>query len=563
MIIFSLWRDKIKFADELTELHFKTRIAFVVNGATQAELFKRYKDGEDIDLGDHGVVDNPEYPLIRHQKFAAVNALATDGYAYWMEQGTGKTASAIATVCNFVMRNPDPKNMKRVIVVCPNNVRLNWETEMQKFATEQHQVVCLRGTKMQRVEQLLRATIKKSHHNTTTVVIVGYDTLKMSLDYITKVEWDIGIADEAHYFKTPGNKRAKAMLALRDICKKRLGLTGTPITNSALDLYMQFEWLGRGYSGFTNFRAFKRFYGQFVTGANGFEKLVGLQNKAFMQERMARLSFIVRKAEALPDLPTKIYDVVEVEMSKPQKAIYKNLAEQLAEEIEIDMANDGPGKQLIVQNILTKLLKLAQVTSGFIVYPEIIDEDGNIEQARSVDPIEPNPKLEALIKMLKERDVNSKSIVWACWIQDIETVSKRLTAEGIGHVTYYGATSYNDRLAAVEAFNTDPNCTVFLANPAAASTGITLLGHDPLKPDDYKSNCDHVIYYSQNWSMVLRNQSEDRPHRVGTRVPVRITDLCVPQTIDEDIRAAVLDKITNAIEMSDLRKVLSKVLNNG
>ncbi len=557
-VLYSLWKGRISFRDEETEMHFKLLLAFLLNGHTQANIFARYKEGEDLDIADYNLKDSDEFPLIRHQRFALVNSMSTDGYALFKEQGTGKTPVGVATLCNFVERQ-HVERMQRVIIVCPNNVRLNWQVELAKFSTLKYQCTVLRGTKQVRVEKLLRAFIPTSPDVKATVVIVGYDTLKNSLDYITKVDWDLGICDESHYFKTPGNKRSKAILKLRDICRKRLALTGTPVTNTALDLYMQFEWLGRNYSGFTNYTAFKRFYGTFVQSESGFEKLVGIQNKAFMQERMARLSFIVKKEEALPDLPSKVYDVEEVQMSADQKKVYENVATQLAAEIAGDMEREG-NKQLLINNVLTKLLRLAQITSGFVVYPEISDEDGNIEQQRETEYISPNPKLEKLMEILKAKGPNEKTIVWACWTDDIKLISAACKEAGIKAVSYYGSTSFSARAAAVEDFNCDSDTKIFIGNPAAASTGITLLGHDNNNPDDYETNCDHVIYYSQNWSMVFRSQSEDRPHRVGTRCTVRITDLCVPDTIDEQIRDRVLDKITNAMEVSDLREVLNKVL---
>ena len=556
-ILFCLWGDKLRFANEETQLHFNSLVAFIINGYEQAKLFQRYKAGEDIDLNDFGVIDHPEFPLKRHQKFATVNSLATDGYGLFKEQGTGKTPVGVATCCNHIARLAS-KQMGRVIIVCPNNVRLNWQIEMEKFATSPHQVTVLRGTKQVRVEKLLKSFINKGK-NEFTVVIVGYDTLKTSLDYILKVDWDLGIADEIHYAKTPGNGRAKAMLKLRDKCHKRIGLTGTPITNTALDLYMLFEWMGKNYSGFTTFKAFKSFYGVYVTGESGFDKLVGLQNQAFMQERMARLSFIVRKEEALPDLPSKVYDVEEVAMTKRQSEIYTAVATQLQLEIENDMQKDD-NKQLLVNNILTKLLRLAQITSGFVVYPQIVDEDGEIEQERSVESFAPNPKLDKLVELIKAKKPNSKSIVWACWQHDINTIKARLDAEGIKTVTFFGQTSFANRQKAMDDFNLDPETKVFLGNPAAAGTGVTLLGHDPKCPEKYETNCDQEFYYSQNWSMVTRTQSEDRPHRIGTRCTIQVTDLCVPETIDEEIRARVLDKITTALDIGDLRKVLSKVL---
>ena len=60
--------------------------------------------------------------------------------------------------------------------------------------------------------------------------------------------------------------------------------------------------------------------------------------------------------------------------------------------------------------------------------------------------------------------------------------------------------------------------------------------------------------------MVHRAQSEDRAHRRGTRTNVRITDLTVPNTIDETIRVRVLEKRAVALQVSDVREILTSIL---
>ena len=215
---------------------------------------------------------------------------------------------------------------------------------------------------------------------------------------------------------------------------------------------------------------------------------------------------------------------------------------------------------LVVRCILTKLLRLAQITSGFIVFNPVYDVNGDVESAGSIDRLDPNPKVERLVEILKEKGPNQKTIVWSCWVQDIKTIASRLELEGIDAVTYYGGTSDADRDIAVARFNNDPACKVFIGNPAAGGTGLNLRGYDPDK--ESSTNCDHVIYFSQNWSMVSRSQSEDRVHRRGTRVNVRITDLCIPGTIDEEIRTRVTDKRNVAYQMQDIRNILRILLDH-
>ena len=116
------------------------------------------------------------------------------------------------------------------------------------------------------------------------------------------------------------------------------------------------------------------------------------------------------------------------------------------------------------------------------------------------------------------------------------------------------------RVEAERRFNEDKNCRVFLANPSAGGTGLNLLGYPIGRPELSDTNCTDEYYYSTNWSSVQRSQSEARGHRRGTRVPVRIHDVCVANTIDEEIRKRVFLKRCTAMELADVQDILQAVL---
>lgn len=336
-------------------------------------------------------------------------------------------------------------------------------------------------------------------------------------------------------------------------------LTGTPICNSVMDLFPQLEFLREGGSGFSNFTAYKAFYGVYDSDndGRGFKRLIGTQNMPYMQHRLARCAFVVRKEEALPDLPPKTYDVIDIEMSTEQWALYDKVAREITIEIEQELSNP---KTMSVTNILVKLLRLAQITSGFVVYDAVYDENGEEIEGSVTDRIDPNPKIDALMEILKDKQPQQKTIVWACWRQDIKTINARCQVDGIDSVVYYGGSSEVEKADAVRRFNNDPNCRVFIGNPGAGGTGLNLLGY-PLhgSVEDTGTNCDHVIYFSQDWSYSKRAQSEDRAHRNGVRTSVRITDLCVPGTIDERIRERVLAKKSHALQVQDIRHILTQL----
>ena len=562
-ILYHRWPSNQLIWQQDAYMAYQYLVATRLRQGINAENIARFRQNDLLPCNDHDL--HPRNTLARYQQLALCNSYDAEGYGLFMEQGTGKTAIVIARICNEAKKHREETGKPYMaIIVCPKQLRFNWELEFQKFATSKGRFTRIAGTELQRIKQTIDA-VKVAADDMFCVVCVSYESLRLTPS-LMMIPWDLAVADESHYGKTPSAKRTKALLELRDLSRQRMVLTGTPVTNTVFDLYTQFEFLGAGWSGFTSFEAFKRFYGVFEqrrnqNGDEGFERMIGVQNLPFLKERIARTTYVIRKAEALPDLPDKVYDVCEVEMSKEQKECYANVATKLVHEIEDEMAGSGMAKQVIAQNILTKLLKLAQITSGFVVFSEIYDDDGNIIQPKSIDRFDPNPKLEELVEILKAKGRNDKTIVWACFVQDIRSIMSRLAMEGIDAVSFYGGTSDDDRETAVRRFNEDPHCKVFVGNASAGGTGLTLLGYPPGSEhaDLYDTNANHVIYYSQNWSMPARAQSEDRCHRRGTRTHVQITDLVVPHSIDDEIRKRVTGKIDVANIVSDVKQILRNV----
>lgn len=489
-----------------------------------------------------------ENPLSDYQVIGAHLCQRNRGFGLFMEQGTGKTACVIAALCQEVLE----RGSCRAIIVTPNNVRMNWIAELERFATCEYTAAVMRGSKLNRVKTLIEVQTSASP---LKICIVSYDGMCNTFEAIEHVKWDYAVLDESHYIKWPGTQRSKVAMRLRDCAAKRLCLTGTPVTNHALDLYSQFEFMEKYGSGFKDWKSFRKFYGVWEPTTHG-DKLVGIQNLRFMKERLARRSYIVRKDEVLKLLPAKMYSIHEVEMSSKQKEAYEQMRSELRVQFG-DMLNDiGEVSAASVNTILTQLLRLAQITSGFVVWDSRESDDGTIVEG-GYHLFDPNPKIEAVLELIKGNE--HKVIVWACFRYDIAAICNALTQHGIDHVRFDGSTSEKARGIAEFEFNNNPMCKVFVGNPAAGGTGLNLLGYPPGQ-EDVESDCDMTIYYSQGWSMVHRTQSEDRNHRRGTRRPVRVVDLCVPGTIDEEIRSRVVGKRAHALEVGDIRSILKKLL---
>ena len=69
----------------------------------------------------------------------------------------------------------------------------------------------------------------------------------------------------------------------------------------------------------------------------------------------------------------------------------------------------------------------------------------------------------------------------------------------------YGAVDVEDRQDAVKRIQEDDKTRFLVANPTTGGFGLTLTA------------CNTVIYFSNNYNLEVRMQSEDRAHRIGPK----------------------------------------------
>jgi len=170
--------------------------------------------------------------------------------------------------------------------------------------------------------------------------------------------------------------------------------------------------------------------------------------------------------------------------------------------------------------IITQMLRLQQILSGHIK-----SDDGVMHTF-------PTKRTAALMEILDEH--SGKSIIWSRFRYDIIHITKELNAKfGQGSAAaYFGDTSDDVRNDIITQFQ-DPNSKLkyFVGNPSTAGYGLTL------------TEADLVVYYTNDFNLATRMQSEDRAHRIGQLKPVTYVDLICDGTIDEKIVGALQNKI--------------------
>jgi len=144
-------------------------------------------------------------------------------------------------------------------------------------------------------------------------------------------------------------------------------------------------------------------------------------------------------------------------------------------------------------------------------------------------------------------ETDGKVIIWASFVHDIEKICEMLHKEygPDSYAGFYGATAQEDRQRIVEEFQ-DPSSPLrfFVGNSRTGGFGITL------------TEASTVIYYSNNYDLEIRLQSEDRAHRIGQKNNVTYIDLVSPKTVDEKILTALQNKqnIANTVLGEELKE---------
>lgn len=558
-ILYAFPTEQIEYKTPLAQAVFINQQMQFQLGAARADVNSAWQQRQEVP--SHNLCVREGIELTAYQQVAAHLATLGTNFAFFMEQGTGKTPTAITAVNTWI--RDSSKEFLRVLVVCPRNVIFNWITEFKSFGAHEVQIDSIRGGEVKRIGKLAKV-LKPSASARAGVAVMNYDTVMAMEQLIGAIPWDIVIVDECHYIKGPQSQRTRYFLnTLREKAKHRLELTGTPIANTFMDLWSQLEFLYPGCSGFADFKSYRTFFAKLrKSQETGFEQIVGMQHTPVLQEVLLRNSFIIRKADAMPYLPSKTYRVEEVEMTETQRDVYRKVCTQLAIEINEDLEQaetaSGGARSMLINNVLVKLLRLSQVTSGFVSWDPVVDIDGNVIRPRIIEAFPVNPKLDWCVNAINNHPKNEKVLIWSWSKQDMHALTTRLTEEGIDHVTFGGSDA--ERIEAERRFNCDPECRVFIGNPASGGTGLNLLGFDPKNPDDYDTDATMTVYFAQNWNAVHRAQSEDRNHRRGTRKPVDVVTLVCPETVDEDIHERVTNKRAAALEISDIRSLLSKII---
>lgn len=424
-------------------------------------------------------------PLLHQQKsieFASKLAIFAD----FSEPGTGKTYVQIAIM--------EKRNVFPVLILCPKSIiNSAWISDIQKFSNLSS--VAVIGTAEKKIKALSLPV---------QIYITNYDSLNSDkvLDALIKKKFDYIIVDESTAIKSCKSLRTKILKKLSKNTKYKSIMTGTPCPNSPLDIYSQLEFLDNRILGYQSFWQFKN--DRFVPDYMGFNWTAKKGTEEFINKCMYTVGIRHLKKDCL-DLPEKIYQVREIELTSEQRKIYKEIKEEYIAEMD--------GKTVGSDFAMVVYLRLQQLIGGHL---PTLDKENIVE-------FEENPKLSELKEILEELG-NQQVIIFANFRWEIKKILSILGDKAIG---LYGETKDKDE--SIIAFQTGQK-QYLVANAVSAGHGITFV------------NCSTIIYYSRSYNLEHYLQSQARIDRIGQKNKMLYINIIAKNTIDNVIDKALQEK---------------------
>ena len=439
-----------------------------------------------------------------HQRRAYWSAQGKNAYLLAMDMGTGKSKVAIDLLQNSEDR--------MVLIGCPKSVVGVWPREFSKhaFNPDAWRVVALRtGSTERNLALAKQAAALAVAEKRRLVVVVNYEAAwRDSLGkWLKAQQWDTIIADESHRIKSPTGKASKFFGELTSRGRRRLALTGTPMAHTPLDIFAQYRFLDPTIFGASYF-SFKHRYGAW--GGYGGYQLVGIINEADLNKRFYSIAYRVGK-EVL-DLPPVLPDINrEVTLSPEARKHYKAMADDF-----VTWVRESDEGAVVATNALTKLLRLQQITSGYLPDPEHEGESVRVDTS----------KADALADILEDLDEREPVVVFCQFRHDLDSIKE--VAEKLGR--RYGELSGRSQSGLNKDAEMRDDIDIIGVQIQAGGVGIDL------------TRARYCIYFSMGYSLGNFLQSQARVHRPGQTRPTQYIYLIVPGSVDVAVVKALTSR---------------------
>jgi len=426
--------------------------------------------------------------LMTHQKQGIRIAAKDPRWGFWYDTGTGKTLMSLEIIR---MRGG------RGLVICPLGIIENaWMEDIAKFYPD------LVPSALNLWKEGRKKGWEKKLKD-ANVVIVNFESFKKYRPHLTG--FNTVIIDESSKIK---NHKSAITKQVKAFCNSGgfnvYLLSGTPAPNNPMEYFSQMSVIDPKMFGTSYFKFRHKYCEQF--GFGGFQWQLKFEKKDEFFQKISTRSTVVRKHDAI-DLPERTDNIIDIVLSADEKRHYKAMLKDLITEIKENIIS--------ASNAVTKIMKLRQITAGFI-----IDESGMVEQVVG------SSKLKALKNLLEEIGDN-QAIIWHQFRHEADIIANALTSGTYGICN--GGVSQAQKDENIRDFKSG-RTQYLIAHPRTLAHGVTLI------------NCTYAIYFSLSYSHEEHYQSRDRIYRKGQKNACSYYYLAAGKTIDRVILKALKEK---------------------
>ena len=458
------------------------------------------------------------------------------------EMGTGKTPETV-----FILRQLyiNANKLKKTLILCPSGVVFNWRKEILNFSKIGiSSIFVSSGSGVKRSNDLINFLFHKENLSfcKEAIVIINYEGLRNDSIFNALKEWEpkILVCDESHLLKNPKAIASERVFEIALKTDNRYILSGTPILNNEMDLFMQMKILDFGSTFGSNFFIFR---GKWFTDINTAWRNSGNATKVypkwvFNKDKEKEFSDLLYKScsrvllDSVVDLPERIYQTVYVEMSPQQSKAYKEMKRDFITFVE-SSKKEGKLEAIVASLAVTKALRLQQICCGIL-------KTENGEEILMKDL----PRLMALKEILEQITPNHKIIIWCSFTANYTQLGDLCTKLNIGHVFITGEQDVMEKQVSIDSFEEDDKIRICIANRKAGGTGTNLTA------------ASYYVNYSKDFSLGNDLQSKARNRRIGSDRHSSLVgiDLVSRNTIDEVINQALAKKLDISKRILDIIK---------
>ncbi|MDF1593528.1 MAG: DEAD/DEAH box helicase [Desulfobacterales bacterium] len=411
------------------------------------------------------------------------------------DMGLGKTHQAMALMVWLRERKAAAEPF---LLVCPTTVISHWHRKLNEHAPGIKAIVYHGGNRD------LMAAIEGND-----IILTSYGVLQRDAEPIKRVYFAAAVFDEIQNIK---NRETKTYQAAENVqARIKLGLTGTPVENSLVDLKTLLDLTVPGYLGTDN-----HFLDRYLIP-------IEEVRDASRREELSRLvsPFVLRrlKKTVLKELPEKIEDIRICELSEDQIKLYQDA-----------ISRQGAGLMKVLRES-SQPIPYLHIFALLGLLKQICNHPATVKGALEDYSRYKSGKWELFTELLSESlDSGQKVVVYSQYLGMLDIMESYLTERKVGFAKLTGTSRNRGNI--IDRFNTDADCRVFLGSLKAGGTGIDLVA------------ASVVIHYDRWWNAAREDQATDRVHRIGQRRGVQVFKLVTLGTLEEKI-AAIIEKKRN------------------